>query len=741
MDEIQKALNSQAADGLRSMGGDNSIVQRTMARAKNLVPGLRGGGAPAPIAEAMPAAPAPAAPSGPVAPAQPRGFSPGQSGPLGGQGPGFTYGTANPGATAGLANANPNIPAGGMSPEAAKYTSMRAGAAAAAPEAAAAAARGSRTMSALGAAGRTLGRAAPIAAIGMGGYDAVQGMREGDYGKAGLGALDAAAGVGLFTPAAPAAAVYLAGRGAYTAGKYIGENLPEPARAAIGGAVNSGVRGLGDMIGQDWGVSDEAYQASRPKPSVMQGAVPGTLPAGHPDAIKADLSNYPTQAGLRSPMGVSQAPGAAMQAPGGVPAAPAAQLTPEQAQAQQIARQRAEDQATIERRLVGMGLSVDRQRGAEDAGKFGENMRGTLARGGVSRLSDGVYSFNGKDGVRNIIGAGATGDDNGGPGRNSGVVGDPNSEYNRQVREGMIAGPDGRKAPYTGGGSNQGGIRDPFGPLDIGARRADGALTAAQARMLSDRDEQIARYRLGTEQNRINEGNNIRTNDTTMMTNQRQIAANQRQMEFDRLKFGTEQQNKMREFGLNESKFALDKDKYEFEQDKNADAATIEANKALHASVLNSLPPINGKNGLEPDAAGAAAYMAGANKALAERVKELRKAGDTRGAESLTRRGVAALGPEDKQDLTTGLAIMKRWNERNGQIFGGARGAASSDPRGFVVVGIDPQDPKKAVLRNGNKMDLNDLTNVEMSNRLGLPQPFNPRTTDYVGQSGIRSGF
>jgi hypothetical protein len=104
---------------------------------------------------------------------------------------------------------------------------------------------------------------APLIGAVAGGAEAVHGLANNDMGQAGLGAADAAASLALASPAAPAAAVYLTGRGAWEGGKMLGNALPETARDSIGSGINSVVRGAGKLFGQDWGVDDSALQAQR----------------------------------------------------------------------------------------------------------------------------------------------------------------------------------------------------------------------------------------------------------------------------------------------------------------------------------------------------------------------------------------------------------------------------------------------------------------------------------------------
>lgn len=104
----------------------------------------------------------------------------------------------------------------------------------------------------------TLGKvAAPAGAI-MGGVDAYQGMRDGDYTKAGFGAADAAASAALLSPAAPAAGAYLASRAVYNAPGMIRSALGESGLDKLGGVINQ----IGLSSGM-WGVDDSELLAQR----------------------------------------------------------------------------------------------------------------------------------------------------------------------------------------------------------------------------------------------------------------------------------------------------------------------------------------------------------------------------------------------------------------------------------------------------------------------------------------------
>ncbi len=186
------------------------------------------------------------------------------------------------------------------------------------------------------------------------------------------------------------------------------------------------------------------------------------------------------------------------------------------------------------------------------------------------------------------------------------------------------------------------------------------------------------------------------------------------------------QANSDREFGLSTAKFSAS-------LDEAAKSGNIAGADAMQKMFLDALPQIQGENGPAPDTASAARMMAGANLAMARRVAERRAAGDERGADSLEIQGPGALSTSDKQAIFTGSEIMKRFNERNSQIGGGADGNTSSNPLDFIIVGVDPKNEKKVKLSGGQTMDMSDVERMGLANRFGLPQFDNPRTSDYVG--------
>jgi hypothetical protein len=99
----------------------------------------------------------------------------------------------------------------------------------------------------LGKVGGVIGKVAKPLAPVTGALETASGIAKGDAGKTALGAADTIAGGALYTPAAPAAAVYLAGRTGYDVGKSLGTHLPESLRDKIGGTI--------DQIGINTGLS------------------------------------------------------------------------------------------------------------------------------------------------------------------------------------------------------------------------------------------------------------------------------------------------------------------------------------------------------------------------------------------------------------------------------------------------------------------------------------------------------
>lgn len=285
------------------------------------MPGV--GAAPVPILPATPlptinpamAAPAAPAPVAPVASMRAPATAPGldiygnpkpgslpRSGVGGGQGAGFTYGSANP-AAAGAAPVpppNPNL-ASGMSAERAAFNAAPRGAF----EPTAPVHKTGRLTPSVPSVpnpnpgtllkgARLLGKASGVAGMGMGAYDTVSGIAEGDMKKAGVGALDTAASGSLFTPAAPIGATYMAIR---AGSGILNSTLSDDAKDTIGGTIN--------QIGQNsglWGYDDTAAIQQRAMERLAAGdAKP--LPAGMAAASPAAAASPDDIAKFNARMG------------------------------------------------------------------------------------------------------------------------------------------------------------------------------------------------------------------------------------------------------------------------------------------------------------------------------------------------------------------------------------------------------------------------------------------------------
>ena len=191
----------------------------------------------------------------------------------------------------------------------------------------------------------------------------------------------------------------------------------------------------------------------------------------------------------------------------------------------------------------------------------------------------------------------------------------------------------------------------------------------------------------------------------------------------------TNESNKLR------LQFDMGRDKRDFDEARGNKAfdQAIQGTEALHKKVLNSLPFVKGDKGPEPDAAGAAAYMNGANAAVARRANELRKAGRGAEAAQLEDQGVANISASDHQNLVDGIEMMKRFSEKNSEWFtSGTSGKMSNNPLDFLVVGPDPKNPKKVLLAGGQTMDMDDVAGMKLANRFGLPQTGNPQTDRFL---------
>jgi len=109
----------------------------------------------------------------------------------------------------------------------------------------------------------------PLAAVG-GAVEMGQGIANGDMNRTAWGAADTAAGVALFTPAAPAAAAYLGGRTLYEGGKWLYDKLHEPPKPAAAAKP----------------AAAPAAAAAPAKPAAQPAAAPAAKPAA-PAAARA----------------------------------------------------------------------------------------------------------------------------------------------------------------------------------------------------------------------------------------------------------------------------------------------------------------------------------------------------------------------------------------------------------------------------------------------------------------------
>ena len=100
----------------------------------------------------------------------------------------------------------------------------------------------------------TIGKLAKPLAAPISGYQTVQDLNNGDYSNAALHGADTVAGGALFSPAAPAASVYLGARAAYGAPQMLRNALGPDRLDTIGGTINE----IGLRTGL-WGDRDAAH--------------------------------------------------------------------------------------------------------------------------------------------------------------------------------------------------------------------------------------------------------------------------------------------------------------------------------------------------------------------------------------------------------------------------------------------------------------------------------------------------
>lgn len=145
-----------------------------------------------------------------------------------------------------------------------------------------------RSFPGSGTLGKVVSKLAAPLAVGSGVYSAYQGASEGDIGKTALGIGDAVAGAALMTPAAPAAAGYLAARGAYEAPQMLRGAIGPRGLETIGGTINQ----IGRKTGL-WGSDDSAYLSSKgamPSPATLL-----RTPASQPQAAAQTPQPQATQ--------------------------------------------------------------------------------------------------------------------------------------------------------------------------------------------------------------------------------------------------------------------------------------------------------------------------------------------------------------------------------------------------------------------------------------------------------------
>ncbi len=275
------------------------------------------------------------------------------------------------------------------------------------------------------------------------------------------------------------------------------------------------------------------------------------------------------------------------------------------------------------------------------------------------------------------------------------------------------------------------GARGGAGAGGAGGNSFIGQIQANGAQRMADRSRgldiaqqgQMMQAQNAHDANVVGDNSSIRSTEASMYGHNLSAQIAGRQMQWDRIKHSDEMGNSQRDYNLRA-------DQYGHTQDEDARNASIKGTEALHQQILGQLPP--GADG-KPDAAGAAVYMAGAQQAVAKQAARLRAAGKEKDAASAEAIGPGGLSTTAKQELMTGTRIKTRFDQRMGENLSGVTGHVSSDPTDYMFSHVNPDDKTKAILRNGNSMDLNDLTHRDMTSRLGLPNPYNPLTSDLVG--------
>ena len=200
----------------------------------------------------------------------------------------------------------------------------------------------SRAGSALRATGSVLAKGAGVVGGGLAAKDMYDnGVNVGNAG-------DLAASAATF-----AGPVGVAGATGWGVGRAIGNNLSEDTRDIIGGTINQGVRNVGKLFGQDWGVDDSALLQSKAEER-MRAVNPTTA---QPSPVAAATS------ALRSDQGPAQ------------PVAPGSYQS---------------------RRLSEMGVPLDVQNSKPVVDSVNANTRDFLRTGGTDQYQNlGTYGGNG----------------------------------------------------------------------------------------------------------------------------------------------------------------------------------------------------------------------------------------------------------------------------------------------------------------------------------------------------------
>lgn len=434
--------------------------------------------------------------------------------------------------------------------------------------------------------------------------DAVNSAQTGNY----AGALDS----GLSSAANAAGAFALRGAGgaglAYTAGHYAGGKLydrmsPET-QDSIGSAINTGVRGFGKLIGQDFGV--EPPQANTPqapandaRPAINPVAPTATFSAGDATMPGQDPGRFtlPSAPALRDPPGVplSGAPGVFKSVQGGktsysnVPG----------------------DQA------AGPGVSVVPGMSRDQIDRALTNPNGSR----WTEADNAIMAANQRDGVDPYRGTSRGAASNEG---NQGPTVDP--QMLRLAQSPL--GTPGRA----------------FAQKQVGDMQAQAATLRGQQMVSADnRLVHTMQNQTALRGQDITERDNLR-NNTTSLTNS--AATN---------KLGVF--NAQREQGNSDRTFKAGRDDAGFTHSQTEIATRAKAQDDLHKEIAGYLPSLDGK----PDLDGAARYSVAMNADLDTKMRSLAqdakagKAGAAAALQDLQTNGAAALGTTYKRNFINGM--------------------------------------------------------------------------------------